>query len=90
MYIICIAIPDTGLLTITDPQLTDSGTYTCRAKANHSDYDEINVNINKRKIIIHYQKHVIIILYKIIIIRQLQTLTALNECRLTIVHFSAI
>ena len=53
MYIICIAIPGTGLLTITDPQVTDSGTYTCRAKANYSDYNETKVTINKRKITIH-------------------------------------
>ena len=42
---ICIAISGTGLLTITDPQVTDSGTYTCRAKANHSDYDEIKLTV---------------------------------------------
>ena len=53
MYIICIVIPGIGLLTITDPQVTDSGIYTCRLKTNHSDYDETNVTIPKRKIIIH-------------------------------------
>ena len=48
MYI--LAIPGTGLLIITDPQVIDSGIYTCRAKANHSDYDEITLTITSRKI----------------------------------------
>ena len=45
-----IAIPGTGFVTITDPQVTDSGIYTCRAKDNHSDYDEVKLTITKRKI----------------------------------------
>ena len=52
MYIICIAIPGTlELLTITDPQVTDSGTYTCREKADHSNYYKIRLAITKRKIV---------------------------------------
>ena len=38
-----------GFVTITNPQVTDSGIYTCRAKANHSDYDEVTLIIRKRK-----------------------------------------
>ena len=44
-FYIYIALPGTGLLRITDPQVADSGTYTCRAKANHSDYDETKLTV---------------------------------------------
>ena len=38
-------------MKIEDPQVTDSGRYTCRAKANHSDIDEVMVIVKQRKII---------------------------------------
>ena len=35
---------------ITNPQVTDSGRYTCRAKANHSENDELMLTVKQRKI----------------------------------------
>ena len=43
-----IAIALTGLMTITNPQISDSGRYTCRAKANHSNHDEVMLMVNQR------------------------------------------
>ena len=47
IYYVYTAVPGTGLMIIRDPQVTDSGIYTCRAKANHSDYDEVTLTITK-------------------------------------------
>ena len=38
-------------MIITNPQVTDSGMYTCRAKANHSENDEVMLTFTERKII---------------------------------------
>ena len=37
-------------MMITNPQVADSGRYTCRAKANHSDYDEVTLTFTQSKI----------------------------------------
>ena len=50
-YKLCnfVTLDYAGLVRITDPQVTDSGIYTCRAKADHSDYDEVKLIVSKRK-----------------------------------------
>ena len=35
-------------MTITNPQISDSGRYTCRAKANLSNHDEVMLMVNQR------------------------------------------
>ena len=37
------------LLKIDDPQVTDSGKYTCRVTSNHSDDDELTLKVTLRK-----------------------------------------
>ena len=37
-------------MIIQNPQVTDSGKYTCRAKANHSDNDEVMLTFTQREI----------------------------------------
>ena len=38
-------------MKIENPQVIDSGRYTCREKANHTDTDEVMVIVKQRKII---------------------------------------
>ena len=51
MYKLCnfVTLDYAGLVRITDPQVTDSGIYTCRTKADHSDYEEVTLIVTKRK-----------------------------------------
>ena len=44
-----IVIDGTGLMKIRNPQVADSGRYTCRAKNNHSDTDEWILTVKQRK-----------------------------------------
>ena len=50
-YKLCnfVTLDYAGLVRITDPQVTDSGIYTCRAKADYSDYEEVTLIVTKRK-----------------------------------------
>jgi len=49
MYIMYAAIPILGMLQLNNPQVSDSGMYTCRAKANHSDKDVVILTFTKCK-----------------------------------------
>ena len=50
-YKLCnyVTLDDAGLVRITDPQVIDSGIYTCRVKSNHSDYEEVKLIVSKCK-----------------------------------------